>query len=111
MLNITCSNRYQVCAQVDKVKSHFIQPARDNIAELYDLHSFESDAECLEFIVSLLADNKYLFPLAEHVVGGVHSPNPTQRVSKAANKRPAYTWVPGEINPAGNLHQSLSLGK
>jgi len=31
-LDITCSNRYQVQAQVDMVKSHFIQSARDNIA-------------------------------------------------------------------------------
>jgi len=85
-LDITRSNRYQVRAQVDKVKSHFIQSAMDNIAELYDLHRFESNAERLEFIDSLLADNKYLFPLPERVEGGVCSPNPTQRVSKAANK-------------------------
>ena len=61
MLDITRSNRYQVQAQVDKVKSHFIPSARDNIAELYDLHCFESAAERLEFIDSRLADNKYLF--------------------------------------------------
>jgi len=86
MLDITCSNRYQVQAQVDQVKSHFIHPARDNLAELYDLHRFESAAERLEFIDSLLADTKYLFPMAEHVEGGVCGPNPTQRESKAANK-------------------------
>jgi hypothetical protein len=40
----------------------------------------------LEFTDSLLADNKYLFPVAEHVEGGVRGPNPTQRESKAANK-------------------------
>ena len=45
MLDITHSNQYQVQAQVNKVKSHFIQSARDNIAELYDLHRIESDAE------------------------------------------------------------------
>jgi len=56
-LDITRSNWNQVGAQVDKVKSHFIQSARDNIGELYDLHRFESTAECLEFIDSLLADN------------------------------------------------------
>jgi len=33
----------------------------------------------LEFIDSLLADNKYLFPIAERVEGGVRGPNPTQR--------------------------------
>jgi len=85
-LDITHSNRYQVRTQVDKVKSHFIQSARENIAELYDLHRFESNAEHLEFIDSLLADDEYLFPLADRVEGGVCGPNPTQRVSKAANK-------------------------
>ena len=57
-LDITHSNRYQVGTEVDKVKSHFIQSARDNIAELYDLHRFESAAERWEFIDSLVADNK-----------------------------------------------------
>jgi hypothetical protein len=57
MMDITRSNRYQVRAQVEKVKSHFIQSVRDNIAELYDLHHFESAAEHLEFIDSLLVDN------------------------------------------------------
>jgi len=70
-LDITHSNRYQVRVQVDKVKSHFIHWARDNIAELYNLHRFESAAECFEFIDSLLADKKYLFPVAERVEGGV----------------------------------------
>ena len=78
-VDITHSNRYQVRAQVDKVKSHAIQSARDNIAELYDLQRFESAAERLEVIHSLLADNKYLFPVAERVEGGVRYPNPTQR--------------------------------
>jgi len=86
MLNITCSNRYQVRAQVDKVTSHIIQSARDNIAELYDLHRFESDAAPWEFIDSLMADNKYLFPAAERVEGGVRGPNPMQSESKAANE-------------------------
>jgi hypothetical protein len=61
-VGITRSNQYQVRAQVDKVKPHFIQSARDNIAELYDLHHFESAAEHLELIDSLLADNKALVP-------------------------------------------------
>jgi len=90
-LDITRSNRYQVHAQVNKVKSHFIQSAKDNMAELYDLHRFESNAECLEFIDYHLADNKYVFPLAERVEGGVCGPNPMQRVSKAANEWPAST--------------------
>jgi hypothetical protein len=99
-LDITQSNRYQVHAQVDKVKSHFIQSARDKIAELYDLHRFESDIERLEFIDSLLADNKYLFPVAECVEGGVCGTNPMQRVSKAADQWPASTLLPGGSNPA-----------
>jgi hypothetical protein len=98
-LDITRSNLYQVCVQVNKVKSHFIQSARDNIAELYDLHRIESAAERLEFIHSLLADNKYLVPIAERVEGGVHGPNPTQRESKAANEWLASTVFPGERNP------------
>jgi len=79
-LDSTRSYRYQVRAQVDMVKSHFIQAPRDTIAELYDLHRFESNAEHLDFIDSHLADNKNLFPLAERVEGGVCSPNPTQSV-------------------------------
>ena len=90
-LDITNSNWYQIRVQVDKVKSHFIQSARDHITELYALHHFESDAERLEFIDSRLADNKYYFPVAERVEGGGRSPNPIQRVSKAANKWPAST--------------------
>jgi hypothetical protein len=100
--------QYQVRAQVNKVKSHFIQSARDNIAELYDLHQFESAAERLEFIDSLLADNKYLFPIAECVEGGVRGPNPMQRESRAANEWLSSTLLPGGSNPAVYLHQILS---
>jgi len=110
-LDITCSNRYQVQAQVDKVKTHFFQSAMENIAELYDLHRFESVTERFEFIDSLLADNKYLFPTAEHVEGGVHGPNPTQRESKAANEWLASTLLSGRINPEVYLHQLFSLGE
>jgi len=109
-LDITRSNRYQVRAQVDKVKSHFIQSAREEIAELYDLHWFQSAAERLEVLDSLLADNKYLFPIAEGVEDGVSGPNPMQRESKAANKWLAYTLLPGGSNPAVYLHQILSSG-
>jgi len=91
MLDIGCSNRSQVRAQVDKVISHFIQSARDHIAELNDLHRFESTTEHFEFIDSLLADNKYLFLIAECVEFGVRGPNPTQRESKAANEWLAST--------------------
>jgi hypothetical protein len=85
-LDMRRSNRYQVRAQVDQVKLHSIQSARDNIAELYDLHRFESAAERFELFDSLLADNKYLFPVAERVEDGVRGPNPSQRESNAANK-------------------------
>jgi hypothetical protein len=80
-LDITRSSQYQVQVQVDMIKSHFIQSAQDNIAMLYNLHCFGSDAEHLEFIESSVADNKYLFPVAEHVEGGVHGPNLIQRES------------------------------
>jgi len=110
-LDITRSNRYLVRVQVDTIKSHFIQSARDNIAELYDLHHFESDAECLNFIDSLLADNEYLFPVAERVEGGVCGTNPTQRESKTANEWPASTFLPGGSNPAVYRHQILSSGE
>jgi hypothetical protein len=90
-VDITRSNRYQIRAQVDKVKSHLIKSVRDNIADLYDLHQFESAAERLEFINSLLAHNKYLLPIAERVEGGVRGPNPTQRESKADNEWLAST--------------------
>ena len=85
-LDITCSNQYQVRTQVDTVISHFIRSASDNIAEHYDFHPFESAAERSEFINSLLADNKYPFPIAEHVQGGVHGSNPMQRELKAGNE-------------------------
>jgi len=110
-LDITRSNWYQVRAQFDKFISHFIQLARVNIAELYGLHCFECDAEHLEFIYSRLADNKYLFPVAESVGGGVRYPNPTQSVSKAADEWPASTLLPAGSNPWVYLHQILSLGK
>jgi len=77
-LDITRSKRSQVRAHVDMVKSHYIQSAREMIAMLYDLPQFESSAERLEFIDPLLADNTYLFPIAEHVEGGVHAPYATQ---------------------------------
>jgi hypothetical protein len=110
-LDITRSNRYQVPVQVDKAISNSIRSARENIAELEDLHRFESAAEHLEFTDSLRADNKYLFPIAERVEGGVRGPNPTQRESKAANKSIACTVLPGGCNPTVYLHQILSSGE
>ena len=93
------------------VKSYVIKSAKDNIAELYDLHYFESTAEHLEFSNSLLADNMYLFCVAERKVGGVRGPNLTQRESKPANEWVAPTLVPGGSNPAVYLHKILSLGE
>jgi len=110
-LDITCWNRYQVWAQVDKVKSHFIWSARDTIAELYNLHCIQSAAEHLEFIDSLLAENTYHFPVAEIVEGDVCDPNPVRRESTAANKWPASTLHPGRSNPRVHLHQISSSGE
>jgi len=111
MLDITRSNQYHVHTKVDKVKFHFIQSARDNIAARYDPHRFEYDAERLEFINSLLADNKYPFPVAERVEGGVRGPNPAQRVSKDANEWSTSTLLPGGSIPTVYLHQILSSGE
>jgi len=110
-VDITCSNQYQVRPQVNKVKSRFIQSARHNIAEHYDLHRFEFAAERLELTDSLLADNKYLFPVAEHLEGGVRGPNPLQRDSEADNEWLASTLLPGGTNPAVYLRQILSSGE
>jgi hypothetical protein len=110
-LDITRSNWYQVRAQVNQVESHFIQSATDNVAELYDLHRFESTAERLESIDSLLADNKYLFPIAERVEGGVRGPNSMQRESKAANEWLASTVLPGGSNPTVSRHEILLSGE
>jgi hypothetical protein len=110
-LDITPSNWYQVRTQVNKVKSQPIQSARDNLAELYDLHCFESTAECLEFIASLLAGNKYLFPIAERVEDGVRGPNPMQRESKASDEWLVSTLLAGESNPVVYRHQILSSVK
>jgi len=110
-LDDTCSKRYKVRVQVDKVKSYVIQSAKENIAEHYDLHCFESDAEHLEFIDSFLADNMYHLPVAEHVEGGVCGPDPMQKLSKAAKKWPVLTVLPGGHNPGVNLHQISSSGE
>jgi hypothetical protein len=53
----------------------------DNIAEFYNHHRFESAAERLECIDSLLADNKYLFRVAGRVEGGVSGVNPSPGVA------------------------------
>jgi hypothetical protein len=110
-LEITRSDWHQVRAQVDTVKSHFIQSARDNMAEIYDLHWFQSAVERLEFCQSLLADNKYRFPITEHVERGVCGPNPTQSESKAANKWLASTFLPAGSNPTVYLQQIFSSGE
>jgi hypothetical protein len=93
------------------VKSHLIQSARDKIVELDDLHRFESAAEHLEFIESLLADNKYLFLVVEYVEGGVRGPNPTHRESKPDNEWRASTVLPGGSNDMVCLHQNFSRGE
>jgi len=72
------SNRYQVQVQVDKVTSHLIQPARNNIAERYDLQRFKSATDHLELIDSIQAANQDGVPLVERAEGGVRSRNPAQ---------------------------------
>jgi hypothetical protein len=111
MLDIPCSSKYQIRAQGNQVKSHFNQSARDNIAELHDLHRYESDAEHLEFIDFLLADSMCLFPVAECMEGGVHGSNQMHRELKAANEWLAFTGHPGESQPMANRHQILSSGE
>jgi len=81
------------------------------MAELYTLHCFESDTELLEFVDSLLADNKYHFPLAECMEGGVHSANPTQSESRAANEWPTSRLLPCGSDPSVNLDQISSSGE
>jgi len=65
----------------------------------------------MDFNVSLLADNIYLFPVSECVEGGVYGPNPMQRVSKAAKKLPESTLLPGGTNPRLYLNRILSSGE
>jgi len=103
-LDITRSNNYKVRAQVDKVKFHFVQLARDDIAERYDVHCIESGIEQLEFITLVVADNKCFLPVAEHVEGGIQSPNPIQRELKAEHKLLASTILPGGSIPMVYLH-------
>jgi hypothetical protein len=110
MVDIIHSNWYQVRIPVDKVKSHFIQSLRHNIAERYGLYHFESAAERFEFIDSLLADNKYPFPVAESVEGSVRGPNPTQRESKADSEWLPSTLLPGGCNATVYIHEILCLG-
>jgi len=93
------------------VKSHFIQSVRDNVAELYYRHRIDSAAERLEFIDSLLADNKDLVPVAEYVEGGVCGPNATHRELKADNVLLASTLLAGGSHPVVNLHQTISSGE
>ena len=83
----------------------------NNIAEPDCLRRIKCDTERLKFIDSLLADNKYHFPIAERVEGGVRGPNPTQRESKAANEWLASTLLPGGSIPAVYLHQISSSGE
>jgi len=84
-LDTTHSNNYQVRPQLHLVKFHFIQSARDNIAEHYDLHLYESAAERWDFIDSLLAGNEYLYQVAERMEDSVHGSNPMQRESEVQN--------------------------
>ena len=110
-LDITWLKRFHVRAQVDTVESHLMQSARDNIAELHNLHRCESAADRFNFIDSLPVENEYPIPVAECVEGGVRGPNPTWKESKAANKWPASTKLPGRRIPAVYLHQIVTLAE
>jgi len=107
-MDVERSDWYQVRAEVDMVKSQFSQWTKNNIGKLYYLHRFESDAELLEFIDSLLADNKYLLPVTEHVECGVRIPNQSQRLSTAADIWPASILLPGGNNLRVYLHFFVS---
>jgi hypothetical protein len=85
-LDNPCSTRYHVQAHVHTVIFYFIQSARDNTAKHYELHHFESAAESLQSIDYHLANNRYLFPIAERVEGGACGPNPMQREWQAGNQ-------------------------
>jgi hypothetical protein len=65
----------------------------------------------LEFIDSILADNKGLVPVAKRTEGGVGSPNPMKSVLKAANKLPVSTLLLSRSNPVVCVNQILSSGK
>jgi len=56
------------------------------IPELHDYHPFECDPERVEFMDSLLANNKHYLAVAECMEAAVRSPNPTLRELKAANE-------------------------
>ena len=58
-----------------------------------------------------MADNKYLFPVAERVEGGVRGPNPTQRESKADNEWLVSTLLSGGRNPSVYLDYISSSGE
>jgi hypothetical protein len=111
ILDITCSSCYQIWAPVDQIKSFLIYSVRDNIAEICDLHHIGSDTERVEFIDPILADNKYPFPVVEHVEGGVCAPNATLRVSNAANKWQASTELSGGSHPTILRHHIISSGE
>ena len=108
-LDIIHSNQYLAQVHVEMATSHFIRLARDIRAELDNLHDFHSTAEHLELIAPLLAHNQFHFPVAERVEGGVCSPNPTQRESKACNTMPASTLLSGRCYRSVCLHQTVSI--
>jgi hypothetical protein len=104
-LAIVRSHRCQVRAQVEKVKSHFIQTSRDNIAKLDNIHRFEYSAERLEFIDFRMVDNKNMFPVEKPVEGGALGPHPTQRESKPDNEWQASSLLLARGNPTDDLLQ------
>jgi len=93
-LHSTRSNWDKIPAQVDMVKLHFIESARDNIAALDDVNRVQSAPENLKLLDSLLEDSKYLFPGAERVDVGVCRPNQTERKSNGDSELLVSTYPP-----------------
>jgi len=93
------------------VKSTLLQSATDNTAEHYNLHRCESAAQHLEFIDSILPNNKELCPAAQCRKSAVCGPKPKHRQSKAANECRASMYIPGAGNPAAYVHHILSSGE
>jgi len=75
------------------------------MADLYYFQSYESAAERLQFVDSLLVDNKHLFLVAVRGEGGVRGPNRMHGEANASNERPASTLLPGRSNSEASILQ------
>jgi len=64
-LDSSCSNQYQVWAQLDNVKSHLILSPRDIIAVLYNLKPLWIGCRAFGIHWFPSADNRYYYPVAD----------------------------------------------